>query len=102
MASSETDSSRSKAWAWPVGILVGLAIGIPVFGSSGGVAFGVAIGVAFAIAFGATSKRTEAPAAHGDPDGDTSSTGTGPAGPSTRDNPDGSTTGGDADGPDRG
>ena len=54
MARSGTQSIKSNLWAWPVGILIGLAIGIPVFGAKGGVAFGVALGVAFAIALGAT------------------------------------------------
>lgn len=53
-------AARFRVWAWPVGILIGLAIGIPLFGSKGGVAFGVALGVAFAVALGATGKRAEA------------------------------------------
>ncbi|MEU4397002.1 hypothetical protein [Micromonospora orduensis] len=66
MSGSGAEKSRSNAWAWPVGILVGLAISIPSFGSKGGVAFGVALGIAFAIAFGATGKRSEGGKADGD------------------------------------
>ncbi|MEU1360044.1 hypothetical protein ABZ356_09410 [Micromonospora zamorensis] len=58
MARPGTESTKSNLWAWPVGIMIGLAVGIPVFGSKGGVAFGVALGVAFAVAFGATRRRT--------------------------------------------
>ncbi|MDG4808010.1 hypothetical protein O7634_14735 [Micromonospora sp. WMMD1120] len=50
-------STNSNLWAWPAGILIGLAIGIPVFGGTGGVAFGVALGIAFAGAFGAFGRR---------------------------------------------
>lgn len=98
MARSGTENSKSNAWAWPVGILMGLAIGIPLFGSTGGVAFGVAIGVAFAVALGATRNRAEGPAADGDPKGDASSSETTPADPSIQDNSDGSAIGDDADG----
>ncbi|MEV4820437.1 hypothetical protein [Micromonospora sp. NPDC049274] len=65
MARSETGSSKSRPWAWPVGILIGLAVGIPTFGSKGGVAFGVALGIAFAIALGATRGRVEGDATGG-------------------------------------
>ncbi|MBM0235574.1 hypothetical protein JNW91_29665 [Micromonospora sp. STR1_7] len=67
MVGAGAEKSKSNAWAWPVGILIGLAIGIPSFGSKGGVAFGVALGIAFAIAFGATDKRSEGGKAAGDP-----------------------------------
>ncbi|MEV7329035.1 hypothetical protein [Micromonospora sp. NPDC093244] len=66
MSGSRAEKSRSHVWAWPAGILIGLAIGIPSFGSKGGVAFGVALGVAFAIAFGAAGKRSEGGRADGD------------------------------------
>ncbi|MGC4809147.1 hypothetical protein ACLQ29_01280 [Micromonospora sp. DT228] len=69
MASSDPQSGKSNLWAWPVGILIGLAIGIPSFGSTGGVAFGVALGIAFAIAFGAAKGRTDDDPATGGPDG---------------------------------
>ncbi|MCO1598669.1 hypothetical protein M8C17_26320 [Micromonospora sp. RHAY321] len=91
MARSGTQNSRSKAWAWPVGILVGLAIGIPLFGSSGGVAFGIALGLVFALAFGATGSRAAGPGADGadgGPDRDAHSTDTGPVVPSMQDGPD--------------
>ncbi|MEU1678896.1 hypothetical protein ABZ422_07365 [Micromonospora zamorensis] len=58
MARPGTENTKPNLWAWPVGIMIGLAVGIPAFGSKGGVAFGVALGVAFAIAFGATRRRT--------------------------------------------
>ncbi|MCF0095491.1 hypothetical protein [Micromonospora sp. MH99] len=59
MANSTTDIGRSRVWAWPVALLLGLAIGIPALGSKGGVAFGVAMAVAFAVALGATRKRVD-------------------------------------------
>ncbi|MFF0150554.1 hypothetical protein [Micromonospora sp. NPDC005203] len=69
MASSDPQSKWSNFWAWPVGILIGLAIGIPSFGSTGGVAFGVALGVAFAVAFGAAKGRTDGDPTRSGPDG---------------------------------
>ncbi|MGW3608512.1 hypothetical protein ACWD6N_01265 [Micromonospora sp. NPDC005163] len=77
--------SQSNAWAWPVGILLGLAIGIPLLGSTGG--------IAFAIAFGATRKPPESRTG-GDSDGDAGTTGSGP----TRGGPEGSATGDDPGG----
>jgi hypothetical protein len=68
MARSGTQSTTSNLWAWPVGILIGLAIGIPVFGAKGGVAFGVALGVAFALGLGVIKGRAEGAAARGGPD----------------------------------
>ncbi|SCG35496.1 hypothetical protein OHA01_18750 [Micromonospora zamorensis] len=58
MARPGTENTKPNLWAWPVGIMIGLAVGIPVFGSKGGVAFGVALGVVFAVTFGATRRRT--------------------------------------------
>ncbi|WP_406059471.1 hypothetical protein [Micromonospora sp. NBC_00860] len=68
MAKSGTQGVRSAVWAWPVGILVGLAIGIPVFGAKGGVAFGVALGIAFALGLGAIRGRADGDSARGGPD----------------------------------
>ncbi|MFF4876433.1 hypothetical protein [Micromonospora sp. NPDC000668] len=102
MAKSDTKSGKSNAWAWPAGILVGLAIGIPLFGSTGGVAFGVAIGVAFAIALGATTNRAERDSLGGEPQVAASSTVDGlPIGPSNQDESVGVASGGPADGPRR-
>ncbi|MFG3553046.1 hypothetical protein ACGGAQ_01525 [Micromonospora sp. NPDC047557] len=67
MANSTTDSGKSRVWAWPVGLLLGLAIGIPSFGSKGGVAFGVAMAVAFAVALGATRRRVDGERADEEP-----------------------------------
>ncbi|WP_433356370.1 hypothetical protein ACQPYV_05135 [Micromonospora saelicesensis] len=69
MARSGTRSVRSTVWAWPVGILIGLAIGIPVFGAKGGVAFGVALGIAFALGLGAIRSRADGDPARCGPDG---------------------------------
>ncbi|RAN95261.1 hypothetical protein GAR05_04525 [Micromonospora saelicesensis] len=69
MARSGTQSVRSIVWAWPVGILIGLAIGIPVFGAKGGVAFGVALGIAFALGLGAVRSRADGDPARGGSDG---------------------------------
>ncbi|PWR07416.1 hypothetical protein DKT68_19195 [Micromonospora acroterricola] len=88
MADPKTETGKSNAWAWPVGILLGLAIGIPSFGSTGGVAFGVAIGIAFAIAFGAIKKPAEKNAVS-DPDGGAGTTDSGP----TRTEPEDAATG---------
>ncbi|MEU5907679.1 hypothetical protein ABZ780_25310 [Micromonospora sp. NPDC047467] len=102
MAKSDTRSGKSNAWAWPAGILIGLAIGIPLFGSAGGVAFGVAIGVAFAVAFGATTNRAEGGSPGGDPEVAASSTVDGaPIGSSKQDESDGAAGGGPVDGPSR-
>ena len=57
MARSGSESTWSTVWAWPVGIVIGLAVGIPVFGAKGGVAFGVALGVAFALGLGVIRGR---------------------------------------------
>ncbi|KAB1920164.1 hypothetical protein F8271_31660 [Micromonospora sp. ALFpr18c] len=112
MAEPKTEKSTSNAWAWPVGILIGLVIGIPSFGSTGGVAFGVALGIAFALAFGATGKRSEGGPSAGDTaEGDPSAGGTAgeggstaipPKGSSIPDIADASATGDSADGPRRG
>ncbi|MGC5306565.1 hypothetical protein [Micromonospora zamorensis] len=85
MARPGTESIKSNLWAWPVGIMIGLAVGIPVFGSKGGVAFGVALGVAFAVAFGATRRRTGGGPVDGTAGRDVSSTDAGQGGISTDD-----------------
>ncbi|WP_444950012.1 hypothetical protein [Micromonospora ureilytica] len=69
MARSGKQSDRFYLWAWPVGILVGLAIGIPVFGAKGGVAFGVALSIAFVLGLGAIRSRAEGDPARGGRDG---------------------------------
>ncbi|MEU1241442.1 hypothetical protein ABZ388_13880 [Micromonospora parva] len=69
MAKSGTKGIRSTVWAWPVGILVGLAIGIPVFGAKGGVAFGVATGIVVALGLGLVRGRADGDSARGGPHG---------------------------------
>ncbi|GAB3945273.1 hypothetical protein [Micromonospora vulcania] len=59
MAEPEGQGSQSRAWAWWVGIVLGLVIGVLALGGPSGVGFGIAIGVAFAIALGATRKPAE-------------------------------------------
>ncbi|NJC14550.1 hypothetical protein F4558_004376 [Micromonospora profundi] len=116
MAKFDAKGGRTDAWAWPAGIMIGLAIGIPLFSSTGGVAigvaFGIAIGTAFAIAFGATTKKADSRSATKKADGRTVegepqksagpagfATDDGPAAPSDRDKLDGEAAGGTAAGP---
>ncbi|MEH1027054.1 hypothetical protein V6W11_04800 [Micromonospora profundi] len=125
MAKFDAKGGRTDAWAWPAGIMIGLAIGIPLFSSTGGVAigvaFGIAIGTAFAIAFGATTKKADGRSATKKADGRSATkkvdgrtvegepqksagpagfaTDDGPAAPSDRDKLDGEAAGGTAAGP---
>ncbi|MEH0927502.1 hypothetical protein [Micromonospora sp. CPCC 205558] len=69
MARSDKQGIRSTVWAWPLGILVGLAIGIPVFGAKGGVAFGVALGIALVLGLAAIRGRAEGGPVRGGSDG---------------------------------
>ncbi|MFI6268343.1 hypothetical protein [Micromonospora zamorensis] len=97
MARPGTESTKSNLWAWPVGIMIGLAVGILVFGSKGGVAFGVALGVVFAVAFRATRRRTGGNPVDGAAGRDVSSADAGQGSIST-----GDATGAHADGSRRG
>ncbi|MGW3895839.1 hypothetical protein ACWD6L_11620 [Micromonospora profundi] len=107
MAKFDAKGGRTDAWAWPAGIMIGLAIGIPLFSSTGGVAigvaFGIAIGTAFAIAFGATTKKADGRTVEGEPQKSAGPAGfatdDGPAAPSDRDKLDGEAAGGTAAGP---
>ncbi|MEH1097730.1 hypothetical protein [Micromonospora sp. CPCC 205561] len=54
--SSDAEGWQSNAWAWPIGIMLGLVLGLAALDGAAGIWFGVSIGIAFAVALGAGSR----------------------------------------------